>query len=95
MGEAGIWTAVTLVGLVALAVREYARTSETFAARWDQIKFTILAASLILLGITATILAIGFIIAVVVVEIWRPLLVIVAVFAGLATSIIWLTRPKA
>ncbi|SUZ82767.1 uncharacterized protein METZ01_LOCUS35621 [marine metagenome] len=95
MGEAGIWTAVILVGLVALGVREYARTSETFAARWDQIKFMILAASLILLGITATILAIGFIIAVVVVEIWRPLLVIVAVFAGLVTSIIWLTRPKA
>ena len=95
MGEAGIWTAVILVGLVALGVREYARTSETFAARWDQIKFMILAASLILLGITATILAIGFIIAVVVVEIWRPLLVIVAVFAGLVTSIIWLTRSKA
>ncbi len=95
MGEAGIWTAVILVGLVALGVREYARTSETFAVRWDQIKFMILAASLILLGITATILAIGFIIAVVVVEIWRPLLVIVAVFAGLVTSIIWLTRPKA
>ena len=95
MGEAGIWTAVILVGLVALGVREYARTNETFAARWDQIKFTILAASLILLGVTATILAIGFIIAVVVVEIWRPLLVIVAVFAGLVTSIIWLTRPKA
>ena len=95
MGEAGIWTAVILVGLVALGVREYARTSETFAARWEQIKFMILAASLILLGITATILAIGFIIAVVVVEIWRPLLVIVAVFAGLVTSIIWLTRPKA
>ncbi len=95
MGEAGIWTAVILVGLVGLGVREYARTSETFAARWDQIKFMILAASLILLGITATILAIGFIIAVVVVEIWRPLLVIVAVFAGLVTSIIWLTRSKA
>ena len=95
MGEAGIWISVILVGLVALGVREYARTSETFAARLDQIKFTILAASLILLGITATILAIGFIIAVVVVEIWRPLLVIVAVFAGLATSIICLTRPKA
>ena len=95
MGEAGIWISVILVGLVALGVREYARTSETFAARLDQIKFTILAASLILLGITATILAIGFIIAVAVVEIWRPLLVIVAVFAGLVTSIIWLTRPKA
>ena len=95
MGEAGIWIAVILVGLVALGVREYARTSETFAARWDQIKFAILAASLILLGVTATILAIGFIIAVVVVEIWRPLLVIVAVFAGLVAFIIWLTRPKA
>ena len=95
MGEAGIWISVILVGLVALGVRESARTSETFAARWDQIKFPILAASLILLGITATILAIGFIIAVVVVEIWRPLLVTVAVFAGMVTSIIWLTRPKA
>ncbi len=95
MGEAGIWITVILVGLVALGVREYARTSGSFAARMDQIKFTVAAASLILLGITATILAIGFIIAVVLVEIWQPLLVVFAVIAGLATSIIWLRRPKA
>ncbi len=95
MGEAGIWITVILVGLVALGVREYARTSGTFAARWDQIKVTLMAAALILLGITATFLAIGFIIAVVVVEIWQPLLVVVAVLAGLVTSIIWLRRPKA
>ena len=95
MGEAGIWITVILVGLVALGVREYARTSGTFAARWDQIKVTIMAATLMLLGILAGILAIGFIIAVVLVEIWRPLLVVIAVFAGLATSIIWLRRPRA
>ncbi len=95
MGEAGIWIAVILVGLVTLSVREYARTSGSFAARMDQIKFMVAAASLILLGITATILTIGFIIAVVVVEIWQTLLVVFAVFAGLATYIIWLRRPKA
>ncbi|MAF39572.1 MAG: hypothetical protein CL696_11970 [Chloroflexi bacterium] len=95
LGEAGIWIAVILVGLVTLGVREYARTSGSFAARMDQIKFMVAAASLILLGITATILTIGFIIAVVVVEIWQTLLVVFAVFAGLATYIIWLRRPKA
>ncbi len=95
MGEAGIWITVILVGLVALGVREYARTSGTFAARWEQIKITIMTASLILLGITATILSIGFIIAIVVVEIWQPLLVVAAVIAGLVTSIILLRRPKA
>ena len=95
MGEAGIWITVILVGLVALGVREYARTSGTFAARMDQIKFTIAAASLVLLGITSAILAIGFIVAVVVVEIWQPLLVVFAVIAGLATSILWLRRPRA
>lgn len=95
MGEAGIWIVVILVGLLALGVREYARTSGTFAARWDQIKVTIMAAALILLGITAGILAVGFLIAVVLVEIWRPLLVVVAVFAGLVASIILLRRPKA
>ncbi len=95
MGEAGIWIAVILVGLVVLGVREYARTSGTFAARMDQIKFTIAAASMILLGITAAVLSIGFIIAIVVVEIWQPLLVVFAVVAGLVTSIIWLRRPRA
>ena len=95
MGEASIWIAVILVGLVALGVREYARTSGTFAVRMDQIKITIMAASLILLGITATVLSIGFIIAIVVVEIWQPLLVFFAVVAGLVTSIIWLRRPRA
>lgn len=95
MGEAGIWIAVVLIGLVALGVREYVRTSGTFAARWEQIKLTIMAATLILLGIAAAVLSIGFIIAIVVVEIWQPLLVIAAVIAGLVTSIIWLRRPKA
>ena len=95
MGEAGIWITVVLIGLVALGVREYARTSGTFAARWEQIKLTIMAATMILLGIAAAVLSIGFIIAIVVVEIWQPLLVIAAVIAGLVTSIIWLRRSKA
>ena len=94
MGEAGIWITVILAGLVALGVREYARTSETFAARWEQIKFTLLAVALILLGIIATVLAIGFIIAVVVIEIWRPLLVVAAVIVGLVASFVWVRRPS-
>lgn len=84
-----------LVGLVALGVREYARTSGTFAARMDQIKITLMAASLILLAITATVLSIGFIIAIVVVEIWQPLLVAFAVITGIVASIVWLRRPRA
>ncbi len=94
MGEAGIWITVILVGLLALGVREYARTSETFAARWEQIKFTLSAVALILLGIIATVLAIGFIIAVVVIEIWRPLLVVAAVIVGLVASSVWVRRPR-
>ena len=86
---------VILVGLLALGVREYARTSGNFAARLDQIKNTLITASMMLLAITSGILAVGFIIAVVIVEIWRPLLVVVAVIAGLVASIIWLRRPKA
>ena len=83
-----------LAGLVALGVREYARTSETFAARWEQIKFTLLAVALILLSIIATVLAIGFIIAVVVIEIWRPLLVVAAVIVGLVASSVWVRRAR-
>jgi len=94
LGEAGIWITVILAGLVALGVREYARTSETFAARWEQIKFTLSAVALILLGIIATVLAIGFIIAVVVIEIWRPLLVVAAVIVGLVASSVWVRRPR-
>ena len=94
MGEAGIWITVILAGLVALGVREYARTSETFAARWEQIKLTLSAVALILLGIIATVLAIGFIIAVVVIEIWRPLLVVAAVIVGLVASSVWVRRPR-
>ncbi len=94
MGEAGIWITVILVGLLALGLREYARTNETFAARWEQLKFTLLAVALILLGIIATVLAIGFIIAVVVIEIWRPLLVVAAVIVGLVASSVWVRRAR-
>jgi len=94
LGEAGIWITVILVGLLALGLREYARTSGTFAARWEQIKLTLLAVALILLGIIATVLAIGFIIAVVVIEIWRPLLVVAAVIVGLVASSVWVRRAR-
>ena len=94
MGEASIWIAVIVVGFAVLGVREYARASGTFAARLEQIRFTFLAATLILLGITATVLAIGFIIAVVVVEIWRPMLVALAVIGGMVASVFWLRRPR-
>ncbi|PCJ75985.1 MAG: hypothetical protein DSY79_13120 [Chloroflexi bacterium] len=94
MGEASIWIVVILIGLVALGVREYARTSGSFAARLEQIKINLLAATMILLGITATVLSIGFIVAVVLVEIWRPLLVALAVVGGLWASIIWLRSSK-
>ena len=82
-----------LAGVLALGVQEYARTSGTFAARWEQIKFTLSAVALILLGIIATVLAIGFIIAVVVIEIWRPLL-IAAVIVGLVASFVGVRRPR-
>ncbi len=94
MGEVGIWIAVILIGLVALGVREYARTSGTFAARLEKIKITLLATTLILLGITATVLAIGFIVAIVLVEIWQPLLLAMAVVGGLLASIFWLRSPS-
>ena len=94
MGEVGIWIAVILIGLVALGVREYARTSGTFAARLEKIRITLLATPLILLGIPATVLAIGFIVAIVLVEIWQPLLLAMAVVGGLLASIFWLRSPS-
>ncbi len=94
MGEVGIWIAVILIGLAALGVREYARTSGTFAARLEKIRITLLATALILLGITATVLAIGFIVAIVLVEIWQPLLLAMAVVGGLLASIFWLRSPS-
>ena len=94
MGEVGIWIAVILIGLVTLGLREYARTSGTFAARLEKIRITLLATTLILLGITATVLAIGFIVAVVLVEIWQPSLVAMAVVGGLLASIFWLRSPS-
>jgi len=94
LGEVGIWITVILAGLLALGVREYARTSGTFAARWEQFTCTLSAVALILLGIIATVLAIGFIIAVVVIEIWRPLLVAAVVIVGLVASSVWVRRPR-
>ena len=94
MGEVGIWIAVILIGLVTLGLREYARTSGTFAARLEKIRITLLATTLILLGITATVLAIGFIVAIVLVEIWQPLLLAIAVVGGLLASIFWLRSPS-
>ena len=69
MGEAGIWIAVILTGTVALGVWEYARSSGTFAARWEQVKVSLLAAGLILLGVTSAVLTALYIVVVVLVEI--------------------------
>ena len=95
MGEAGIWIAVILVGVVALGVREYARTSGSFAVRWEQIKIAFMAGSLILLGVTAAVLAVLFLFVIVLAEIWKPLVVALAVVAVLTASVIWLRRPRA
>jgi len=94
LGEAGIWIAVILTGTVALGVWEYARSSGTFAARWEQVKVSLLAAGLILLGVTSAVLTALYIVVVVLVEIWQPLLIIVAVICGLIASYVWLIRAR-
>ena len=94
MGEAGIWIAVILTGTVALGVWEYARSSGTFAARWEQVKVSLLAAGLILLGVTSAVLTALYIVVVVLVEIWQPLLIIVAVICGLIATYVWLIRAR-
>ena len=94
MGEAGIWIAVILTGTVALGVWEYARSSGTFAARWEQVKVSLLAAGLILLGVTSAVLTALYIVVVVLVEIWQPLLIIVAVICGLIAACVWLIRAR-
>jgi len=95
LGEVGIWIAVILVGLVALGVREYARASGTFAARWEQVKFTFLAGTLILLGVASAVLAALFIIVIILPEIWRPLLVVTGVFTVMVFLVFRSNRPKA
>ena len=94
MGEVGIWIAVILIGMVILGVREYARSSGTFAARLEQVKIALLASGLILLGVTAAVLTVLYIIAVVVIEIWKPLLIIAMVIGGLISLYIWLGRTR-
>ncbi len=83
-----------LTGTVALGVWEYARSSGTFAARWEQVKVSLLAAGLILLGVTSAVLTALYIVVVVLVEIWQPLLIIVAVICGLIASYVWLNRAR-
>ena len=83
-----------LTGTVALGVGEYARSSGTFAARWEQVKVSLLAAGLILLGVTSAVLTALYIVVVVLVEIWQPLLIIVAVICGLIASYVWLNRAR-
>ena len=92
MGEAGIWIAVIFIGIVVLGLREYARSSGTAVARLEQVKIALLAASLILLGVTSAILAVLYIVAVVLVEIWQLVLIIVSIVVGLIASYLWLNR---
>ncbi len=94
MGEASIWIAVILIGVLVLGLREFSRASGTFAARWIQVKDTFLAGTLILLGVAAAVLAVMFIIVVVVVEIWRPLLVALAVIVVLVVFVFLAKRTK-
>ena len=77
-----------------MGVWEYARSSGTFAARWEQVKVSLLAAGLILLGVTSAVLTALYIVVVVLVEIWQPLLIIVAVICGLIASYVWLNRAR-
>lgn len=95
MGEAGIWIAVIVIGVLALGLREYARASGPSAARWEQVKVTFLAGTLILLAVTAGVLAALFIIVIILPEIWRPLLVVLAVLAVLLALVFWSKRPTA
>ncbi|MDA0263854.1 MAG: hypothetical protein O3A93_06940 [Chloroflexi bacterium] len=92
VGETGIWVTVILAGILALGVREYVRANGTFSARLEQVKLTFAAGILVLLGVTSAVLAVMFIYAVVIVEIWRPLLVVLAVISGLAACLIWWLR---
>jgi F0F1-type ATP synthase membrane subunit c/vacuolar-type H+-ATPase subunit K len=94
LGEAGIWITVILAGMLALGVREYVRSSEDSTARWERVKFALMTAALIVLGIVATILSIGFIIAIVVVEIWPVLLGITLVVIALVGIYLWLIWPR-
>ena len=95
MGEAGIWIAVIVLGVLVLGVREYARASGFSAARWEQVEITFLAGTLILLGVTAAVLAVMFIVVIILPEIWRPLLVVLAVLAVLLSLVFWSKRPTA
>jgi hypothetical protein len=54
-----------------------------------------LAGTLIVLGVTAAVLAVLFIIVIILPEIWRPLLVVLAVFAMLAALVVWSKRTTA
>ena len=94
MGEASIWIAVILIGVLVLGLREFSRARGTFAARWIQVKDTLLAGTLILLGVAAAVLAVMFIIVVVVVEIWRPLLVALAVIVVLVVFVFLAKRTR-
>ena len=80
------------IGILVLGLREYARSSGTAAARLEQVKIALLAASLILLGVTSAILAVLYIVAVVLVEIWQLVLIIVSIVVGLMASYLWLNR---
>ena len=81
-----------LIGIVVLGLREYARSSGTAAVRLEQVKMALLAASLILLGVTSAILAVLYIVAVVLVEIWQPVLIIVLIVVGLIVSCLCLSK---
>ena len=83
-----------LIGVVVLGLREYARSSGTASARLEQVKMALLAASLILLGVTSAILAVLYIVAVVLVEIWQPVLIIVLIVVGLIAAYLWLSKTS-
>ena len=93
MGEVGIWITILVIGVLALGVREYVRASGTAAARWERVKFVFLGGALIVLGITAAILTVLFIAVIILPEIWRPLLVVLAVF-GIFTAFIYSSRRR-
>ena len=77
-----------------LGLREYACSSGTASARLEQVKIAFLAACLILLCVTSAILAVLYIVAIVLVEIWQPVLIIVFIIVGLIASYLWLNKAS-
>lgn len=94
MIDTAIWLLVILVGIMALGVAESARSGRLAGVRWEEVKTMALGAVMVLITLTAAVLALTWAVVVFLAEVWQPFLIASGALVGGAAMIALFARRR-